>query len=281
MDPECLDHRLTAKERRQFEQEGYFIVPSALPAPLVHDLGAVVDRLDRQSRRKRGIGGREMIHILDFIGRDDLFLRLLDWPLTFPKVWGILGWNIQLYHSDMVITPPRTVRPREKERLEWHQDSGRLNLELEGDPRPRVSLKIGFFLTDTSQPGCGNFTIVPGSHRRNRLDLPDDGVSDPVDALTVCVPPGTAVLFDRRLWHSGSPNDSDRTRKVLFYGYSYRWLRPRDDMTVDHVMDRCGPIRQQLLGAGTGGMGYTSPGPEDVPLKAWMEQHLPPEEVPA
>ncbi len=68
---------------------------------------------------------------------------------------------------------------------------------------------------------------------------------------------------------------------TLFYGYSYRWLRPRDDMTVDHVMDRCGPIRRQLLGAGTGGMGYTSPGPEDVPLKAWMEQHLPPEEVPA
>ena len=52
-------------------------------------------------------------------------------------------------------------------------------------------------------------------------------------------------------------------------------------MTVDHVMGRCDPIRRQLLGAGTGGMGYTSPGPEDVPLKAWMEQHLPPEEVPA
>ena len=280
MDPKCLDYRLTARERRQFEQEGYFIIPDALPASLVHDLGVVVDRLDRQSRRKHGIDSREMIHILDFIGRDDLFLRLLDWPLTFPKVWGILGWNIQLYHSDMVITPPRGVHSAEKRRLSWHQDSGRLNLELEGDPRPRVSLKIGFFLTDTSVPGFGNFTIVPGSHRRNRLHFPEDGVSDPDDALTVCVPPGAAVFFDRRLWHSGSPNDSDWTRKVLFYGYSYRWLRPRDDMTVDHVMDRCDPIRQQLLGASTGGMGYTSPGPEDVPLKAWMEQHLPPEEVP-
>lgn len=280
MEPSCLDYRLTAKERRKFEQEGYFIVPDALPASLVGDLAAVVDRLDCRHRQANGIDAGEMIHILDFIGRDDLFLRLLDWPLTFPKVWGILGWNIQLYHTDMIITPPRRVRPPGKKRLEWHQDSGRLNLELEGDPRPRVSLKIGFFLTDTSQPGWGNFTIVPGSHRRNRLPLPDDGVSDPPDALTVCVPPGTAVFFDRRLWHSGSPNDSDWTRKVLFYGYSYRWLRPRDDMTVDHLMDRCGPIRRQLLGAGTGGMGYTSPGPEDVPLKAWMERHLPPEAVP-
>lgn len=72
----------------------------------------------------------------------------------------------------------------------------------------------------------------------------------------------------------------ERNGFFLFYGYSYRWLRPRDDMTVDHLMDRYGPIRRQLLGAGTGGMGYTSPGPEDVPLKAWMERHLPPEEVP-
>lgn len=280
MDPKSLEHCLTQEERQQFEQNGYFIVPDALPSPLVRDLAAVVDRLDLRYRQEHGIDRREMIHILDFIGRDDLFLRLLDWPLTFPKVWGILGWNIQLYHTDMIITPPRRIRPRERSRLEWHQDSGRLNLELEGDPRPRVSLKIGFFLTDTSKPGCGNFTIVPGSHRHNRLQLPEDGASDPDDALTVRVPPGTAVFFDRRLWHSGSPNDSDRTRKVLFYGYSYRWLRPRDDMTVDHVMDRCDPIRQQLLGASTGGMGYTSPGPVDVPLKAWMERHLPPEAVP-
>ncbi|MCZ6677243.1 MAG: hypothetical protein O7E52_08330, partial [Candidatus Poribacteria bacterium] len=76
------------------------------------------------------------------------------------------------------------------------------------------------------------------------------------------------------LWHSRSANESDITRKVLFYGYSYRWLRPRDDITVSHVIDRCDPIRRQLLGAGTGGHGYTSPTDEDVPLKIWMQEHL-------
>jgi hypothetical protein len=42
------------------------------------------------------------------------------------------------------------------------------------------------------------------------------------------------------------------TWKVLFYGYGYRWLRPRDNMTVGHYMERSGPIRRQLLGAATG-----------------------------
>ena len=44
--------------------------------------------------------------------------------------------------------------------------------------------------------------------------------------------PGTAVFFDRRLWHAPSPNWSEVTRKVLFYGYGYRWIRTKDDMTV-------------------------------------------------
>ena len=79
--------------------------------------------------------------MLDFVGKDELFLELLDWPKTFPKVWGLLGWNIQLYHSHMTVTPvvPSAEWPA-KQRLGWHQDSGRLNQELETEPRPRISL---------------------------------------------------------------------------------------------------------------------------------------------
>ena len=270
-----MQHCLTEEESQRFERDGFFIVHDALPPQLVGELVAALDQLDRECRARDRIRGNELLHILDFIGRGPSFLKLLDWPRTFPKVWGILGWNIQLYHTDMIISPPeKNEESRRKKRLEWHQDSGRLNLELEGDPRPRVSLKVGFFLTDTSKPGHGNFCIVSGSHRRNELEIPQDGVSDPEDALAVCVPPGTAVFFDRRLWHSGSPNHSDLARKVLFYGYSYRWLRPRDDMTVEHLFDQCDPIQRQLLGASSGGMGYTSPEDRDVPLKLWLKEQL-------
>ena len=191
--------------------------------------------------------------------------------------------NLQLYHSHMIITPPQPgSRDRGARRLGWHQDSGRLNDELEGDPRPRVSLKVGFFLSDTSTQGCGNFHVVPGSHLRNRLEFPEDGVSNPPGAVSVCASPGAAVFFDRRLWHSASPNLSDVTRKVLFYGYSYRWLRPRDNMTVDRYLPTADPIRRQLLGiSATGGMGYTSPRDEDVPLRAWLRDHVSSSDAPA
>ena len=61
---------------------------------------------------------------------------------------------------------------------------------------------------------------------------------------------------------------------MLFYGYSYRWLRPRDDITVDRFWESFDPIQRQLFGASTtGGHGYTSPQPDDVPLRAWIEEH--------
>ena len=104
--------------------------------------------------------------------------------------------------------------------------------------------------------------------------MPDDDKADPENATTVFAKPGTAVFFDRRLWHAVGRNTSDIMRKVLFYGYSYRWLQPRDNMTVAHYMEKSDPIRQQILGKSTGGMGYTSPGDKDVPLRAWIQENL-------
>ena len=275
MDASCLAHVLTEDERQRFERDGFLIVEDALPPAMLKQLLSATDRVDAETRARDGLGPTERVNLLDFIGRDDIFLELLDWPLTFPKVWGILGWHIQLYHSHLVVSPPRaTGGPRNQARFGWHQDSGRLNIDIESNPRPRISLKVGYFLTDTTVLGRANFYVVPGSHLNNRLDVPNDEGTAPEGALAIQVPAGTAVFFDRRLWHSATPNYSNVPRKVLFYGYSYRWLRPRDNMTVSHYMDRSDPIRRQLLGAGSGGLGYTSPSDEDVPLKTWLLELL-------
>ena len=278
MDTVCLEHSLTSEEQKQFEQDGFLIVADAIPSELVADLTAVTDRIIEDHRQTANLSPNSTINMLDFIGKDPLYLQLIDWHKTFPKVWGILGWNIKLYHSHLIVTPPQPDADPNR-RLGWHQDSGRLNIELEGNPRPRVSLKVGFFLSDTTRSDRGNFHVLPGAHRQNSLDLPTDG-TNPDEARPVCVPAGTAVFFDRRLWHAAGINTSDVTRRVLFYGYSYRWLQPRDDMTVDHYMEKVAPIRQQLLGKSTGGMGYTSPGELDVPLRSWLTDHLGAEAVP-
>lgn len=262
---------LTGDEHAAFERDGYLIVADALEPATVDKLTLLVDSLGASRLDETEEDGR--LHLRDFLKFDPAFMDLLDWPMTFPKVWGILGWNIQLYISHVDIAPPQ-VRLTKRSRLSWHQDTGRVNIELETDPRPRLSIKVGYFLSDTSQPGCGNFWVIPGSHRLNRIDYPEDGVSDPVGAIPICMKPGSAVFFDRRLWHCRSPNHSDITRKAIFYGYSYRWLRPRDNLKIEDYESCTDPIRRQLLGYSRDGHGYSSPEPGDVPLKHWIAEHL-------
>ncbi|WP_274363122.1 phytanoyl-CoA dioxygenase family protein [Paenibacillus thermotolerans] len=273
MDISCLRYALTEDERKTFNETGYLIVENALSPEQV---AALTEETDRIYERKLGEGHdpKSAMFYPNFIPDHDLFLNLVDYEKVLPKVWGILGWNIYLYHAHMIVTPPSNQEKHDKT-FGWHQDSGRVNVEMESHPRPRLSLKVAYFLSDTSEAGRGNFWIVPGSHLKDTLELPAERNGQPEGAIPVCVKPGTAVFFDRRLWHAASPNWSDITRKVLFYGYGYRWIRTKDDMTVQHLWERCDPIRRQLLGAGVNCNGYYSPTDADVPLRVWLKEHQP------
>lgn len=278
-----IEHCLTEAERQDFERDGYFLVRDALDMNTVDRVNSVIDRLHQELRGKTGIGPRDQgvlgesdrMNLKDCAVKDPALLDLLHHPTTFPKVFGILGWNIQLYHSQLVLAPPIKADEQDHNLGSWHQDSGRLNVELESNPRPRISLKVGFYMSDNSRKGCGNFCVIPGSHLRNTLDKPADG-SDPEGAIQVLAKPGDAVLFDRRIWHRASANHADFDRKIIFYGYSYRWLKPRSDLAISEELAKdLDPIQRQLLSYGGNNMSCTSPAAEDVPLRQWMEDNVP------
>ena len=277
MDMRCLDYVLTESERLAFEQDGYLIIEDVLEPELVAKLTEATDRVDQIERQKQGLGPQDRLSVRDFVGMDADFVELVDLYKTFPKVWGILGWNIQMYHSHLVVTPPQPgAKQQGDRRLSWHQDSDRLNHEMETSPRPRISIKVAYFLSDTSEPDRGNFMVIPGSHMQDSINLPNGNRKVELEeGVPILAPVGSAVFFDRRIWHTASANFWDQARKVLFYGYSYRWIRPRDDVTMDKFWDELDPIRRQLFGdAPTGAYGYSSPTAEDVPLRSWMEQNL-------
>jgi ectoine hydroxylase len=292
MDPSCLEYRLSADESARFEREGYLIVPGALDRDHVQRLVSVVDRRYREELAK-GLAPHLPFVLRNFIPVDDEFVELVDHARIFPKVWGILGHNIQLYHAHLGVTPPLAGHPPPHDDLiRFHQDSGRVNFDIESEPRPRLSLKVAYFLEGAPEPGNANMVLIPGSHKSNqspavraglaadatpaeRSRFPGSSPGDVPGALPLSVAPGTAVLFDRRIWHSKSPNFGQSTRKALFYGYGYRWLRTKDEMTVQHLYPRLDPIRRQILGDGLSADGYYSPTPGDVPLRSWLEQHDP------
>jgi Phytanoyl-CoA dioxygenase (PhyH) len=261
----------------RLRSDGLLAMPGVLQPDAVERLAAALDRVYEEEVAGGGTRAGAPMHLLGEIGRDDLFLELVDHPLVFPVICGELGWNIHLYHCHLDLTPPQT-EPRRSNVWGWHQDGGRQNLDLDSDPRPRMSLKVAFWLSDLSEPGRGNMLVVPGSHESNTLprpERPELGFDPPAGAQPVLAAPGDALVFDRRLWHSRSDNLSEHTRRVIFVAYTFRWVRPRDDLGIDPSSERfCAltPVRRQLLGEPTSRYDQWGLRPDAVPLRAELER---------
>ena len=273
-----LDHLLGDDERAAFERDGFLMVRHALAEPLRRQLVEVVDEHDRAFRAQSGVGPHHVLNEHDLVGAEPLMLELVDLATTFPKVFGILGWHIKLFHTQLLVTPPVGSRAVPGG-YAWHQDNNRMNRDFETMHHPMVSLKVGYFLTDVSAPGMGNLCVAPGSHRlaNGAFAVGEDG--QPAGAIEVLASAGDAIVFDRRIWHSASSNRSVAARKFLTMGYAYRWLQPKSAMRLEHLYDTVDPIRRQLLGYCTTANGYYDPQPDDVPLRAWMQEHLPADQV--
>src|SRR5947207_2478133 len=107
---------------------------------------------------------------------------------------------------------------------------------LDEDHRRRLEEAVDRVLADLGQTGPGATKIIPGSHLWNSLPRPADlsvHNPDPAGTVEITANPGDAFIFDRRLWHSRSTNLSAVTRKMLFVGYTYRWIRTLDTLDFD------------------------------------------------
>ena len=251
-----------------FEKHGFITVPGALSADQVQRLSAAIDQLTaRQPHR---------IHnVADIFGKHDAFLPLLDLPTVLPTVTELLGTNIWVNHSHFNANPATAAADLTgfDNGYGWHRDGGAIHKDLPWPP-PLLALKVGYYLTDLTEPGRGQTYFIRDSHKTgektpDRYELPDS-------AFPMMVEAGTAVLFDRRLIHSiRSANHSDTKRRVIFVQYAFRWMAANDSMNVKHLRKKLNPVQQQLLGLTTsvtsvdgaqGRSGRYYPQPSDVPL---------------
>jgi hypothetical protein len=249
---------MSAEQRAQFDRDGFLIIRGVLSPAEVQRYTAAMDQVYAATPPQR-LGPDGSLHALSAVTSCPELAGLIAHPKAFPLVFSVLGWNVHIYHSHLDVHP--RVRQAKPPWWHWHQDGGRQNRELETDPRPRLSVKLAFWLSDVSQQGRGNLTVVPGSHRRNWLPGPprrDVAWPAPEGAIQVQVHPGDVVFFDRRLWHARTDNASDVVRKVAFFGYTYRWIAIRDDVAAlprQPWWSGLDDVQRQLLGGAGDGTG--------------------------
>lgn len=116
--------------------------------------------------------------------------------------------NLPNYSLNMSI-----VRSSGKDLLTFHRDDRNPPSNSKGVTNLQFALAL-----EKSDENNGCTVCVPGSH------LFDYYVKDieKYNKYNFVLKPGDLMIYDGRLWHSASPNYSDRTRWKFFFGYS-RW----------------------------------------------------------
>lgn len=267
--------RIGEADRRHYADNGWLLIRNALDEPMRDRVTAAVDKVYAQEAETGNLKPDGAAHVMGYMPRDPVFTELLDYPTTFPYIWGLMGWNIYTHHNHIDVNPP--VTDAGAPFWNWHQDGYRQNSDLDMDPRPMFSTKICYVLSDLSEPGRGSTKIIPGSHVNNTLsgrpERPELGFDEPEGAIEILANPGDAFIFDRRMWHSRSVNLSTITRKLVFIGYTYRWIRPLDEVTYDYDSQwwaDLSPIRKQLLGAGPDNANFWG-----IKQDGWIDDNIP------
>ena len=272
MAPTSAAH-LTDQQREFFAEQGYLIVPGALNEAQVAHYTNLVDEMAFDDRARREVGHDANVEIRNAVARRAELLPLLDNPSTFPLMTELLGWNIQLTTSHVFVRMPTPGAAASFKASGWHCDGPRPMFPEVNGAYPLMYAKIGYFLTDLSEPDRGNLRLVPGSHLSAKEPEKDES-GEPVGAIQVLTRPGDAVFFEQRTWHAVGPNFSETPRKNIYIGYCHRYLKAIDFMTqAPGLLEQANPIQRQLLGAVTHDLGYYLPRDADVPLKAWLEEH--------
>ena len=257
---------LTDEQRQSFADDGYLVVRNALDPETVDNLVTEADRLAAPFLNKPELADKPEYNHLDLrrgLLKEKTLLSLVANSTTVPLLIQLLSPNIHLHSTTIIYKRPETPGAPSFRRG-WHRDI-RIPKDLGHEQLPLVGIKVCYCLTDFQQPNCGMTLMARGTHLRTGPLQIAKGEVDPVgvEVKDLRLHAGDALFFENRIFHTAAPNRSDRTSKVVIYGYSYRWMKPEIYLEApdDQLLLTVDPITRQLLG------GY-----RDVDTPAWAHE---------
>ena len=265
--------QLTEEQRQTFARNGYLIVPQAIDRETTECLTEEGDRL-MASFEYDGY----YAHRRPGLVQETPYAKLATNSSTVSLIVQLLGTNIHITNTALIYKHPQS--PTTSEPRNWHRDVG-VHLDIGYQICPRVGLKIGYCLTDFTEPNSGATLFVRESNNLvEPLAIPA-GRIDPPKYDEPMLRAGDAFLFESRIYHAAALNFTDRIAKVVIYGYHCRWIKPdyylryhngrlQPDAALTEQLDDIG---RQLLGATVDGQGRTDLNGLHLPLQEWAEKH--------
>lgn len=228
-------HSVTDTHRRQFAQEGYFILENVLSVEHLKTLrGAAQFAVDRADGEMDAAGvdqlhlnhrGKRYFSAMVYKERPELRGFLFS-DLMADVCRSTLGPNAFLFWEQYVIKAADKGM-----KFSWHQDSGYV-----GHPYHQPYLTCWIALDDVTEEN-GTVYILPYSQCgiRTYVQHIKDAQSDDMvgyfgehSGVPVIVPAGSIVCFSSYVFHCSGANLTDKMRRVYLAQYSSEIILDRD-----------------------------------------------------
>jgi hypothetical protein len=195
-------------------------------------------------------------------GMDSRIIPLVDCDPLYSVVHDFIGPDLSVTKTQMLVLPSGCL-----DSPFLHTDAGSLADVVESMDASPVMVSAQVFLTDLPNPDMGNFTCVPGSHKKRYPWSPDNpnrsqlggplGQEIPREIRRqITVRAGDIAVFIHSLWHGATSNTSAQARRSVILSFAKSFVRPYDYESTPELVLRHGTPRQRLLFGDLGGWSY-------------------------
>jgi ectoine hydroxylase-related dioxygenase (phytanoyl-CoA dioxygenase family) len=205
---------------QSYEENGFLLVSDVFGASEVEEMRAgiarileVVEQTEHDRNHTWSAVGDSTLKLRGFHDlqyHDAVFTRMAAHPRLVEVLTDLIGPNVQLHHSKMLVKPPEEGAP-----FPMHQDYPYFPHER------HTVLAASVHLDDTDEEnGC--LHVMPGSHRLGPLQAQGDShtVDYTLESGTACPAKAGDVLFFNYLTiHGSGVNRSTRTRRNVLFQY--------------------------------------------------------------
>ena len=223
--------RLSAEERRSYDDRGYVLVPDVIPPDELETVDREIDRLlevNAAERRAQGLTQWENDRdasgsILQLGMRSPVCQRVAEDARVMDLIEDIVRPGIAIYSVKLIAKPPFSTIP-----CHWHQDDAYYVKSSQSQTRMSVWIPL-----QDAHEANGCLWVVPESHtwglqEHARKDyglcsysMDDEKIQEILDehAIPVPVKAGSAVLFSALLWHGSKGNETGNVRRAFITSY--------------------------------------------------------------
>jgi ectoine hydroxylase-related dioxygenase (phytanoyl-CoA dioxygenase family) len=237
------ENTLSADEKRQLDENGYVIFENFIDADWLEELRNTYEALMEKEGANAGTEFRQeqgTRRLADLINKGEVFDRIY----THPKLLAVADYVIG---RDFKVN---TINGRDAIPGEGHQ-----NLHADWGSRQegeRNHIVNTLWLLDDFTLDNGATRIVPKTHKL--FGRPSDYVEDlratHPDEIIIVAKAGTVVAYNAHLWHGGTVNKTDKTRRALHPSFIAREFPQQYDQREflrKSTYDRISPEARYLL----------------------------------